>query len=298
MPLDPEFKDIIELFGEMPSFSELPLEALRGAPPPNSNPIPMAEVRDEYLPGPAGNIPIRIYRALPADDLPLLLFMHGGGFVMGNLDTHDDLARELTAAIGCVTISVDYRLAPEHPYPAAVDDCYYALQWSAGRARDLGANPDELVVIGDSAGGNLAAVTAMRVRDEGGPDIAAQILIYPVADMSGPMLPAPDGNFYILSPETRKFFNEAYLSDPAQATLPTVSPGLAEDLSGLPRTLVITAEYDPLCSQGEALAERYRQDGVRVTHSRYDGAIHGFATFPVQMRHTLQQEIAQWLAFT
>jgi acetyl esterase len=194
-----------------------------------------------------------------------------------------------------VTVAVDYRLAPEHPFPAAVDDCFAALQWAAAHAGELGADARRLVVIGDSAGGNLAAVMALRSREAGGPELAGQVLIYPAADLTATMEPAPDGNFYILSPQTRTFFNGAYLSDPAHAELPWVSPGLAEDLSGLPPTLLITAEYDPLCAQGEALADRLRQAGVDTVVTRYDGAIHGFATFPVPMRERALLHIAGWL---
>jgi len=295
VPLDPQFKDITDMFEQMPALGEMPLDALRGAPEPNPDATQVDAITERRIPGPGGELTVRIYRSGTGDGLPLLLFMHGGGFVLGNLETHDDLARDLTAGTGCVTVSVAYRLAPEHPHPAAPDDCFAALEWAASNARDLGADPRRLVVIGDSAGGNLAAVTAMRARDKGGPDVAAQVLIYPVTDLTAPMLPAPDGNFYILSPDTRKFFNSAYLSDPEQAVLPYVSPGLAPDVSGLPPTLLITAEYDPLCTQGEALAERYREAGVDVSHSRYDGAIHGFVTFPVPMRARALEEVCSWL---
>lgn len=298
MPLDPQFRKITEMFAQMPTLGELPLAALRGAPEPNPDATAVDAVHDQTIRGPGGELPLRIYRSGDGDRLPLLLFMHGGGFVLGNLDTHDDLARDLTVAIGSVTVSVAYRLAPEHPYPAATDDCLAALQWVAAHAEDLGADPERLVVIGDSAGGNLAAVTALRARDAGGPPVAAQVLIYPTADLTAPMLPAPDGNFYILSPETRKFFNESYLSDLTQATLPYVSPGLAENLADLPPTLMITAEYDPLCAQGKALAARYREAGVDIAETCYEGAIHGFMTFPVPLRERAVEEISNWLAET
>ncbi len=296
MPLDPQFAEIVELYKELPALGDLPLDAVRGAPKPeNPNPTAVDEITDKTIGGPGGDLPLRIYRSGEMGELPLLLFMHGGGFVLGDLDTHDEFARALTAGTGCVTVSVAYRLAPENPYPAAVDDCYAALQWAAQNAAELGADAGRIVVIGDSAGGNLAAVTALRARDEQGPAIAGQVLVYPTADLTAPMQPAPDGGFYILSPETRKFFNEAYLSDLAQATLPTVSPLKAESLAGLPPVFMITAEYDPLCEQGEALAGRYRADGVETTLSRYDGAIHGFATFPVPMRERAMEEITAWL---
>ncbi len=295
MPLDPQFEDIIAFYEALPALYEQPLEALRGAPPPPPEPTPVDSVEDRSIAGPDGDLAVRIYSAGTGAQRPLLVFLHGGGFVLGNLDTHDELARMLTAAIGAVTVSVAYRLAPEDPFPAASDDCLVALAWAAANARELGADPARLVVIGDSAGGNLAAVTALRARDEQGPALAAQVLIYPVTELGAPMLPAPDGNFYILSPETRSFFNDAYLPEPAMGFAAGVSPGLAPDLTRLPPTFVATAEYDPLCAQGEAFVARLRAGGTAVTHTRYAGAIHGFATFPVPMQGELVQEIAGWL---
>jgi acetyl esterase len=284
------------MYSQMPALGELPIDLLRSAPKPvNPNPTPVDEVSDRKIQGPGGEIGLRIYRKGDPGQLPLLLFMHGGGFVLGDLDSHDELARKLTAWTACVTVSVDYRLAPENPYPAAADDCFTALAWARDNASELGADANRIIVIGDSAGGNLAAVTALRARDEKGPAVAGQVLIYPTADLLAPMLPAPDGEFYILSPETRKFFNEAYLSNPAEAELPTVSPLRAENLGQLPPVFMITAEYDPLCEQGEALAKRYRESGVPTTLTRYDGAIHGFATFPVPMQDQALEQVADWL---
>jgi acetyl esterase len=295
MPVDKQFQDIIEMYSHLPSLADLPLEQLRSAIPVNPAPTPVDAVRDRSIAGPGGDLKLRIYRSGSSGALPLLLFMHGGGFVLGNLDSHDEMARILTANTGCVTVAVDYRLAPEHPFPAAVDDCFAALNWAAANAQELGVDAGRLVVIGDSAGGNLAAVTALRARDEKGPGLTGQVLLYPSVNLTAPMLPAPDGEFYILSPQTRKFFNGAYLRDPAHASLPYVSPGLADDLRGLPPTLLITAEYDPLCSQGATLAARLQQAGVDTLLTRYDGAIHGFATFPVPMRDQALLQIAEWL---
>ena len=296
MSVDKQFQDIIELYSHLPSLGDLPLETLRSAPmPANRTPTPVDAVTDRTITGPGGDLQLRIYRTGAGDTLPLLLFMHGGGFVLGNLDSHDEMARILTANTGCVTVAVDYRLAPEHPFPAAVDDCFAALNWAVANAIELGADASRVAVIGDSAGGNLAAVTALRARDENGPILTGQVLIYPSVNLTAPMLPAPDGRFYILSPETRKFFNGAYLREPAHASLPYVSPALADDLRGLPPTLLITAEYDPLCSQGETLAARLQHAGVATVLTRYDGAIHGFATFPVPMRDQALLQIAEWL---
>jgi acetyl esterase len=295
MPVDPQFQEIIRSFRNLPALGELPLDLLRTAPVANPDPTLVDDVTDRTIPGPGGDLKLRIYRAGSSDAMPIVLFMHGGGFVLGGLQTHDEVARILTAETGCVTVAVDYRLAPEHPYPAAVDDCFTALQWTAAHAAELGGDAQRLVVLGDSAGGNLAAVMALKARDESGPYLAAQVLIYPVVDLTAPMLPAPDGEFYILNPETRAFFNAAYLREPGLAALPTVSPGLAADLAGLPPTLLITAEYDPLCSQAETFAGKLSQARVATTHTRYDGAIHGFATFQVPMQGRVWGQIARWL---
>lgn len=296
MPLDPQFAEIVEFYKDLPGLGDLPLDLVRSAPKPeNPNPTQVDEIVEKTIAGPGGDLPLRIYRSGTPGNLPLMLFMHGGGFVLGDLDSHDEFARALTAGTGCVTVSVDYRLAPENPYPAGVDDCYAALLWAAENAAELGADAGRIVVIGDSAGGNLAAVIALRARDEQGPAIAGQVLVYPTTDLSAPMEPSPDGNFYILSPQTRKFFNECYLSDQAQVSLPMVSPLRAESLADLPRAFVITAEYDPLCEQGEALAARLEASGVDTTLTRYDGAIHGFATYQVPMRKQVMAEITAWL---
>lgn len=296
MPVDPQFKDIIKQYSALPALSELPLQLLRSIPAPvDPAPTPVDAVSDRTIAGPYGDVKLRIYRSGDGGAMPLLLFMHGGGFVLGGLATHDELARRLTAQARCVTVAVDYRLAPEHPYPAAVDDCYAALQWTATHAGELGADAQRMTVIGDSAGGNLAAVMALRARDAGGPTLAAQVLIYPVVDLGGEMKPAPDGNFYILSPQTRQFFNGAYLREASQVRLPHVSPLLAENLRDLPASLVITAEYDPLCEQGEAYAARLGASGVPTTLARYEGAIHGFATFAVPMQDRVVTQIAGWL---
>jgi acetyl esterase len=296
MPVDQQFTEIIQQYGSLPSLADLPLKLLRSIPAPvDPAPTPVDAVSERTIAGPGGELTLRIYRSGDSGALPLLLFLHGGGFVLGGLDTHDELARRLTAQARCVTVAVDYRLAPEHPFPAAVDDCYAALKWCATHAAELGADARLLTVIGDSAGGNLATVTALRARDEGGPALAAQVLIYPVVDLGGEMKPAPDGNFYILSPATRQFFNSAYLGEASRIDLPDVSPLKAGDLRALPSCLLITAEYDPLCEQGEAYADRLAQSGVDTSLRRYDGAIHGFATFPVPMQHRVVQEIADWL---
>jgi acetyl esterase len=298
MPVDPQFQPIIDMSRMMPPLSEVPLEAVRGrlAPPPGE-PTPVAQVIDRTIPGPEGDIKIRIYRPHAREGLPLLLFMHGGGFILGDLDSHDEAARVLTMAADCVTVAVDYRLAPEYPFPAAPEDCYAALTWAAAHAEEFGADPTRIAVVGDSAGGNLAAVMALRARDEAGPALVGQVLIYPAADLedANELKPAPDGEYYFLNREDGAYFNRLYLGDLARARHPHASPIHADSLQGLPPALVITAEYDPLCRQGEAFAEKLRQAGVEVEHTRYPGAIHGFVTMPVPMGRQALAQAAAWL---
>jgi acetyl esterase len=233
----------------------------------------VARVEDRAIPGPGGDIPIRIYTPEGTAPFPVVVYFHGGGFVIGNRDTHDGVCRELANAAGTVVVSVDYRLAPEHPFPAAPDDCFAATRWVYEHAAEFGADPERLAVAGDSAGGNLAAVVPLMARDAGGPPVRAQILLYPVIDCS---LTHPsieeNGEGYLLTAADMRWFISHYqpvVDDPK------ASP-LKGDLAGLPPALVITGEYDPLRDEGEAYAEALRQAGVPVVLSRYDGQIHGF----------------------
>ncbi len=241
---------------------------------------PMASVSDRTIAGPAGDIPVRVY--VPTTDpgpRPVLVYFHGGGWVIGDLETHDGTVRALAAASGVTVMSVDYRLAPEHPFPAAVDDCLAAVRWVAepDNATDLDVDPARLAVGGDSAGGNLAAVVAQQLRDEG-PAVRFQLLVYPVTDarLSHSSIDE-NAEGYLLTKADMVWFRGHYLGDDGW-TDPLVSPLLAPDdaLAGLPPALVITAEYDPLRDEGEAYAERLRTAGVTVTATRYDGVIHGF----------------------
>jgi acetyl esterase/lipase len=296
MPVDPQFSEFLAMFRAMPKLYELPLAVIRSMPvPANPAPTPVDEVADRVIPGPGGDLKLRIYRSGAGAALPLLLFMHGGGFVVGNLDSHDEMARVLTAQTGCVTLSVDYRLAPENPFPAAPDDCYAALKWAAAHARELGADPGRIAVIGDSAGGNLAAVMALRARDEAGPALRGQVLIYPAVDLTATLLPSPDGDYYILTPQDGEFFYRSYLRGESDGQNPYASPGFAQTLRELPPALVITAEFDPLCPQGEAFARKLQQAGVDAELSRYSGAIHGFASFPGPLGRQALRQAADWL---
>jgi len=206
------------------------------------------------------------------------MFFHGSGFVLCSLDTHDGMCRNLCAGAACVIVSVDYRLAPEHKFPAGIEDCLHAVRWAVAHASELGANPTRVAVAGDSAGGNMAAVAALRLRDEGGPALCAQLLLYPVTDYHTPGTPSYEENAegYGLTRDTMKWFWKHYLSDPAQGAHPHASPLRARDLSGLPAALVITAEYDPLRDEGELYADKLRAAGVPTAMTRYDGVNHGF----------------------
>ena len=238
--------------------------------------IVVHSVEDLMIDGPAGAIPVRIYRpsAAPA---PVHVHFHGGGWVIGDLDTHDRDCREICVGADCIVVAVDYRLAPEHIFPAAPEDCYAALCWASANLDSLCALPGAVSVGGDSAGGNLAAAVALMARDRNGPAIAMQLLIYPVTDAtmeSGSYRDNADG--YLLSRTMMSWFWDHYCPDLALRADPLASPVAAEDLAGLPPALVMTAEFDPLRDEGEAYAERLIAAGVEVEVRRFDGLIHGF----------------------
>ena len=274
MPLDPQARSLLDQFeaAGAPPFVELaPDEARAGfallaevsGPPEVAVPT-----EDRTVPGPAGEIPVRVYRPVTDSALPVVVFFHGGGWVIGDLDSHDTVCHRLAAGVPAVVVSVAYRLAPEHRFPAAVEDCEAATRWVSDHAGALGGDPDRLAVAGDSAGGNLAAVVALRARDAGGPPLAFQLLVYPVTDAtrSQPSY-TENGTGYLLEADTMRWFYDHYLggADPARAD---VSPLFAPDLAGLPPALVVTAEFDPLRDEGEAYAERLRQAGVAAATSR------------------------------
>ncbi len=282
MPLDPQVRSLLDLVAAAgaPAVSEQsPEEARAGyallaevAGPPEE-PVP---TEDRTVPGPGGAVPVRIYRPTADAPLPVVVYFHGGGWVIGDIVSHDTACHRLAAGVPAVVISVDYRRAPEHPFPAAVDDCTAVTAWVAEHAAGLGADAARLAVAGDSAGGNLATVVARRARDAGGPTIAFQLLIYPATDMTR-SLPShvENGAGYLLDTDTMTWFIHHYLggADPRQ---PDASPLFVPDLTGLPPALVVTAGFDPLRDEGEAYAERLREAGVAATTSRYDGMIHGF----------------------
>jgi acetyl esterase len=282
MPLDPVIKTLLDGMAAAggPALGSQDVAATRAAfdnmPLPRRE-IALASVADRKIPGPAGEIPVRIYQPHGAGVKPVLLYFHGGGWVIGTLDSYDATCRELAQGAGCVVVSVDYRLAPEHRYPAAPDDCYAALKWVAANAASLGADANRLAVGGDSAGGNLSAVVSQMARDKGGPAIRFQLLIYPVTDADftrGSYASNAEG--YLLTTVSMHWFWDHYLPEKSKRADAYASPLRAKDLSGLPPAWVCTAEFDPLRDEGEAYAKRLQEAGVSTQLTRFDGLIHGF----------------------
>ena len=259
MPVDPQIQALLDRGTGVPATHTLPVAEARRqyeariglmAPPPQ-----MAKIVERSIDGPGGPMKLRVYTPAGRGPFPLMMFFHGSGFVLCSLDTHDGMCRNLAAGIGCVVVSVDYRLAPEHRFPKGPDDCLAATRWAAANAALLGVDPARIMVAGDSAGGNMAAVTALRVRDEGGPRLCGQMLLYPVTDYHTPGTPsyAENADGYGLTRATMEWFWAHYLNSPAEAENPHASPLRAPDLTGLPPAYVTSAEYDPLRDE----AERY-----------------------------------------
>jgi len=240
----------------------------------------MARSDDLVAPGPDGHdVPVRVL-VPPQGARGVIVYLHGGGWVIGTIDEYDTLARKLAERTSCAIVLVEYRLAPEHRYPAAVEDCAAALGWAASHRNDIAGRDDvPLIVAGDSAGGNLAAVVARRARDAGGPRIDLQVLVYPVtdADFTRPSYTDPE-NQLLLTREAMEWFWDHYVPDVARRAEPDASPLRAPSLTGLPPALVLTAEHDVLSDEGEAYAERMREAGVPVEHHRLEGQMHGFFT--------------------
>ncbi|MBF6558912.1 MAG: alpha/beta hydrolase [Candidatus Binataceae bacterium] len=285
MNLDPQMKAILDQLagaGAKSFNSMTPAEAREGirllVQVFAGTPDEVAKVEDRRISGPTGEIPVRIYTPAGAAPKGALVYFHGGGWVIGDIATHDDLCRSLAKGGGCVVVSVDYRLAPEHKFPAAPDDCYAATKWVAANAAALGVDAQRIAVGGDSAGGNLAAVVAQMARDKGGPAIAFQLLYYPATDWSKESASqrefTQDG--YILSRGDMVWFYDHYMVSDKDRTNPYFSPACAKSLAGLPPALVLTASIDPLRDEGEAYAEALKRAGVAVKAERYDGVCHGF----------------------
>ena len=236
----------------------------------------LAAVTDRTVPGPDGDVPVRVY--LPGDDgpYPATVYFHGGGWVIGGLDSHDLLCRHLAREADSVVVSVDYRLAPEDPFPAAVEDAYAAAEWLGENADEFGGDPGRLAVAGDSAGANLAAVVALMARDVGGPGVDHQVLVYPVVDDEVYESSRENAEGFGLDGEVGRWFDECYVQSEVHRANPYLYPMKACDHSGLPPATVLTAEFDPLRDEGIAYAERLAEAGVRVNQRNYEGMIHGF----------------------
>ncbi|KRB92934.1 MULTISPECIES: alpha/beta hydrolase [unclassified Sphingomonas] len=240
-------------------------------------PEDIASVETTTYPGAAGPLPIRIFRPILDKTLPVILFLHGGGWMAGDIDLLDGPCRSLANATGALVISAAYRLAPENPFPAAPDDAFAALQWVQAHCNEYGGDPTRLAVAGESGGGTLAATTALRARDAGGPALAAQILLYPAIDPDADTASRTEyGDGYLITAKAVDWMWRQYLPDPTLARL--ASPARASSLAGLPPTLVVTMEYDALRDEGEAFAEQLRQAGVTVEQVRIDGLIHASMT--------------------
>ncbi|QQX82834.1 alpha/beta hydrolase [Cupriavidus necator] len=286
MALDPKAKYILDLMaaaGNPPLHQRTPEQARAtlAIQPLAGEPEPVASVEDCTVPAGDAALPVRIYRPEATGPLPALVYYHGGGWVIGSLDTVDVPCRRLANRAGCVVVSVDYRLAPEHKFPTAAEDAYAAARWVTANAGALGVDPARVAVGGDSAGANLAAVVALMSRDRGHFRLCHQTLLYPVTHHAFDTASYRDnGEGYFLTRDGMAWFWDHYLADAQDGRHPYASPLLAPDHAGLPPALVITAEFDPLRDEGEAYGRRLAAAGVPVEVTRYDGMIHGFCWMP------------------
>jgi acetyl esterase len=284
MPLDPQAEALIASVAGGKPVEQMTVQEMRDALEQRARltgglPEPVSQVLDSSIPGPAGRIPIRMY--VPDRDrlLPALVYFHGGGWARGSLQSHDIVCRALANGGECIVVSVDYRMAPEHRFPAAIDDAVTATRWVAEHAHQFGIDSARLAVGGDSAGGNLAAAVALVLRDHGGPRLVHQLLMYPVTDYNLETASYTDNaEGYILTREAMRFYWRLYLSSESDAADVRASPLRAQDLSGLPPALVITAEYDPLRDEGRAYAEKLQAAGTPAVYREFPGMVHGFVT--------------------
>lgn len=289
MPLDKDTAKLLQQLEALnaPELSMLTPEAARALSfdPPPVEPVPVASVTDRLIPGgsasategAAQEIPLRIYKPLVAGGKGALVYFHGGGWVIGDLSSHDAICRRLAGGAGITVVAVDYRRAPETIFPGAVNDCYAATTWVANNADLLGIDPLRIAVGGDSAGANLAAAVTLKSRDEAWPTVRFQLLVYPVTDARFDTASYRDNDTgYLLTRRTMMWFWDMYVPNARDRTHQLASPLRADTLAGLPAALVLTAEYDPLRDEGEAYANAMRSAGVRVTQTRYPGLVHGF----------------------
>jgi acetyl esterase len=287
MPLDPQMKNLLDAMAkaELAPFHTLTPAAAReqmASRVAQVVPEPVASVEDRAIPGPAGAVPVRIYTPTGAGPFGALVYFHGGGWVLGDIQMTDQPCRMIANASGCIVVSVDYRLAPEHKFPAAPDDCYAVTRWLSDNAPSANVDRARIAVGGTSAGGTLAAVVALMARDRGGPNVAYQLLVYPAttSELTSKSQREFADDGYILSRADMEWFWGHYLASEADRTNPYACPAYAKTLRGLPPAMVITAEFDPLRDEGEAYAARLREDGASVVLKRYDGVTHGFFGMP------------------
>lgn len=282
MPLHPTFQTILDAAASTPPSHTMTLAEVRQANiaiiPSLGAPEPVAHTGDREIDGPAGPIPVRIYTPDGTGPFPVLICLHGGGMVAGNKDVFDNVSRALTNRVGCLAISVDYRLAPENKFPVPLEDCYAVLQWATTHGGEVGGDPTRIAVLGESAGGNLTAALALLARDRGGPKILCQVLVNPLLDYTDQETESMRvfGEGYGLSKKDIKYCMELYTSSEADRANPYAVPLRATNLRGLPPAFVLTSEYDPLRDDGEIYAERLREAGVPATARRYEGVLHGF----------------------
>lgn len=277
--LHPDLEPVLDAMAQYPPNAALSPEGARRLGEerrPDADGDAVADVQDLLIPGPAGDLPARVYRPGKDGPYPVVVYFHGGGWVVGSRDSHDPLCRTLTNACGAVVLSVDYRLAPEHPFPAPLEDCYAATEWAAEHADAVGGDPDRLAVAGDSAGGNLAACVALRARDRDGPDVGYQALIYPVTDSGLDYDSYEENADYPANRPGLAWCWEHYLAREVDAVHPYASPMHARDLSVLPPATVVTAGFDGLRDEGTAYADRLAGAGVPVDHRNYPDVTHGF----------------------
>jgi acetyl esterase len=304
--LHPQIETVLEAMAKLdlkPIEAMTPVEARAQmevmAASRKAEPLPTARIENRTIPGPAGEISVRIYWPNAAGIRPAIVYYHGGGHVIGSLDTHDLVARNLCGGADAVVVSVDYRMGPEHRFPAAVDDSMAALEWVHASAASLGADPERLGVHGDSAGANLAAVVAILARDKGGPKLRLQSLVYPVADfrMGSESYKTYATGCGVLTADAMKWFRGHYLRTMDDALDWRASPVLAPDLGGVAPAIVVAAECDVLHDEGLAYAERLKEAGVPVEYKRYAGMIHAFFGMMPAVDDAMNAQRAVWAAF-
>lgn len=306
MPLDPQIEGMLAAMPEWPGVRHVPLDMLRQSVRDSSIAIPpaadavVARTEDRNIQGPAGDLPVRIYWPEVDGALPIVLYFHGGGYVVGDLDTQDMIARAFCAWSDAIVVSVDYRLAPEHRFPAGIDDGFAALKWAQANAAELGGDGSRLGLAGDSAGGNIASALALRCRDQNGPKVKALVNIYGSAN--APTEPTPSSIEFadgpILRSDDIQWFWENYLTNPeVEQNHQEASPLRAESLADLPPSYVATAEYDPSRDDAEAFAARLAAEGNLVVMKRYEGMVHGFASWVgfLPGARAVMQETSQFL---